>query len=807
MKLYRTIILSLAFATFCACVEEPELNVNPQDSSDVQFGLSLGNGIDTRTVYGEEANNSFPIYWVNGDKVLIASPQCLEGRNSAEFEVACSTATQNYADALTKTGDAGVQWGDTTPADFYSIYPSVGSSLVVSNNEIVANLQVASTQYAETSASTGGFYAQPKDMGNVMMYAYTPGVERGKTVNLRYKPFSTVIEFTIKAPTEQVAGQIQEITVQSLTLAAPTGTSIAGSFEFKFPAQNTDGEPSVKNISNGSNAITLHFVEDNQYQTVLTPSNPTLKAKMCVMPISGISSMKDWTISVTTSVGTFTKKIVDGAGINTALTPGKVHKMTLPTLKYKDGEWNYGTEDWITSLPDYRNIYVTEISLPGAWYAGTPTDQNYQATDDIQTLWDAGVRAFAVETKTMSGESSGQVNPNGVVISGLGSNNGSFAGGKNSLHGDTEGANGAAYRLYRGLSSGNGTRLRTIITNVANAVNPPEFGVLVISYADGGDGGRRYVDYGAWLQMLYEEFNALDSTVKENIYQGDLSANTTVNDVIGKLIIKVNIDAYIAESGSVTTYKNGNWIQTGDWPWEGYFEQVVDKHYEYEYANNLPALFSYNPFLQQMDNPDFSKPYYSNLYWKTWDDDYRGYTAEFNENSGFTWCFSSANRTQTNPAEGATANSTIPTYAQRQAALGAMMTMSKQIYDASTHNVWFYFNCGGTEATSSSSSNPSPTAFATTMNKWLKEQIDAKNNTTDGSPLGIVMFNQCTGSNTTYYSEDIINGIIEMNSQFYLKHAGDNVTGGTTPTAEIQSLSSSYSAAMAESGSNVISWE
>lgn len=799
MKLYRTIILSIAFATFCACVEEPELNLKPQDSSDVQFGLSLGNGIDTRTVYGEEASNSFPIYWVNGDKVLIASPQCLEGRNSAEFEVSCTTDTQNFADALTKTGEMGVQWGDTTPADFYSIYPSTGSSLVVKDGAVVANLQVASTQYAHTAASSkfAGFYAQPKDMGNVMMYAYTSDVKRGETVNLRYKPFSTVIEFTIKAPTEQVAGQTQEITVQSLTLTAPTGTSIAGSFEFKFPAQNTDGKPSVKNISNGSNAITLHFVEDNQYLTVLTPSHPTLKAKMCVMPISGITSMKDWTITVTTSVGTFVKKITEGEGIKTALTPGEVHKITLPTLKYKNGEWNYGTEDWITSLPDYRNIYVTEISLPGAWYAGTPSGQNYQATDNIQTLWNAGVRAFAVETRTMSGIGSlvddGQPNPNGVVVSGLGSAGQSTSGGLNSLNGETEGPAGEAYRRHRGFD-GDGVQLRTLITNVANAVNLPEFGVLVLSYADGGDGGHRYVDYGAWLQMLYEEFNALDSTVKEKIYQGDFSANTIVNEVIGKLIIKVNIDAYIAESGSITWEENvGSWLRP----------EYEERTQNYNYENNLPALFSYNPFIPQMESPDFSKPYYSTLYWKTWDDNKRDYTSEFNENSGFTWCFSSANRTSIDDS----ADTTIPEYKDRKAALGAMMTMSKQIYDASTHNVWFYFNCGGTQATSSNSSNPSPTAFATEMNEWLKDKIADKNNSDDASPLGIVMFNQCTAANNAYYGDDIIKGIIEMNSKFYLKHAGDNVTGGTTPTAEIQSLSSSYSAAMAESGSNAISWE
>ncbi|MDY3932386.1 MAG: hypothetical protein SOZ05_02445 [Muribaculaceae bacterium] len=104
-----------------------------------------------------------------------------------------------------------------------------------------------------------------------------------------------------------------------------------------------------------------------------------------------------------------------------------------------------------------------------------------------------------------------------------------------------------------------------------------------------------------------------------------------------------------------------------------------------------------------------------------------------------------------------------------------MMTFSKTVYDKSHHNVWFYFNCGGTQATSSTSDNPSPTDFASTMNSWLLNTINDK---TDPSPLGIVMFNQCTGANATYHGEDIIKAIIEMNSKFYLKHAG--TSGGST---------------------------
>ena len=61
------------------------------------------------------------------------------------------------------------------------------------------------------------------------------------------------------------------------------------------------------------------------------------------------------------------------------------------------------------------------------------------------------------------------------------------------------------------------------------------------------------------------------------------------------------------------------------------------------------------------------------------------------------------------------------------------------------------------------------------MNSWLLSTIKAK---TDPSPLGIVMFNQCTGDNNTYHGADIIKAIIEMNSKFYLKHAG--TSGGST---------------------------
>ena len=222
----------------------------------------------------------------------------------------------------------------------------------------------------------------------------------------------------------------------------------------------------------------------------------------------------------------------------------------------------------------------------------------------------------------------------------------------------------------------------------------------------------------------------------------------------GKLIVKVNIDANL----TIGNYTAAN------------------------------ALISYNPFLLQIstDASTFAHPYYSDLYWSNWSDNNKtcAQVSTLNGISGteaaskFIWVFSSANRTQVNTGT----NKTIPTYKNRQDALGAMMEFSKTVYDRSNHNVWFYFNCGGTQATSSTSDNPSPTNFAKMMNSWLLETINTK---TDPSPLGIVMFNQCT--NATYNGPAIIKAIIEMNSKFYLKHAGTSggSTGGdATPTAK-----------------------
>lgn len=730
MKSRNILIASFAalfLASSCSDVMEPDEIVKANPGDEVVFGAALP---ATKTVYGEETSTGFPIYWVNGDKVRVASPQCMSGRNSAEYQVTVASDVQNYATSMTKTGDTGVQWGDTEKADFYSIYPSSASTaLKVSGEGVTTTLHVDATQFASTTESETSYYAQPAEMGNVVMYAKTAGVTSGSTVELHYTPFSTVLEFEINAPSEPVADKQTEITIQSLTLTAPTGTTIAGDFGFTFPTGEGTTPSITPAATGGSNAITMHFLDNNQYTTKLTTTKATLKAKMCLMPISG--NLAGWKIEVNTSAGTFSKTLTDTGkdGKKTDLIAGQVHKIKLPTLNYASKEWVYTLASWIPTLPDYTNIYLSELSLPGAWYAGS--NEAYQATNNITTLWNAGVRAFAVECRTNSELNGIHWTPNYICISGSGKNT--------SLGTD-------AYR--------SGTNITTVLDAIKTALasHKDEYAVLVLSYADGGSGGHRAEDHAYFLQGVA---NAL-SGYTDIVYSGPITKNTTINDVKGKLIVKVNVDANLTL---------GN----------------------YTAAN---ALISYNPSLLQIstDASTFAHPYYSDLYWSNWADANKT-CAQVSTLTGispaeaaskFIWVFSSANRTQVNTGT----NTTIPTYKNRQDALGAMMTFSKTVYERSNHNVWFYFNCGGTEAESSTSGTVSPTNFAKTMNSWLLSTINAK---TDPSPLGIVMFNQCTGDNATYHGTDIIKAIIEMNSKFYLKHAG--TTGGSTggdatPTAK-----------------------
>lgn len=735
-KIYNYIMLAVMAFASVGCVEDLIDPNTPSVGSgdDVQFGLSL-NDSETRTIYGAEDNKAFPIYWSQGDRVLVASPQCPDGRNSAEYGVT-PVSGQSYAEAMNKTGEFGVQWGSSERADFYSIYPSTNASWqTLSETNVTAKLNIAPSQSADHVLNNGVYNSA--DMNNVIMYARTADVENGKTVNLKYKPYSTILEFEMTiAPTgtNQTYGSAK---VMSMTLTAPEGTPISGDFTLTFNGNNT---PVVSAIGNNSNTISLVFAS----QPVLNEDNKTLKAKLALIPDAATKNINGWVVEIDVREGSATETKPYKLTLNTeaTLTPGKIHKIKLPAFT-PEAAWVYQKESWITSLYDYKNIYLTELSIPGAWYSLGKKDGGYQASNhDATKLWNAGVRAFAVECRSYTKRKTINIGnntdaPTRIAVSGLGSNQ------------------GGAY-THQTLQSSAMIYISDVISDIAGAINKNEFGVLVLSYADGGSGGHRDIDYKYFLEGIAKEITQSGAS---NIYSSEITPETTVEDVLGTLIIKVNVDNNLPK---------GNYTYT--------------KAEDGKISGGMNVLLSYNPFMKQLASSSYTTPLFSKMYWSEWDDEYK--TTTTNNDSDFLWCFSSANRTAT---DGSTTD--VPTYAQRKTALRSMIEHSKEITANSGHNVWFYFNAGGTAAPNASDDTDAADAqeYAKIMNSWLLDIIKLKANggidtkgvfgvegaylKSDASPLGIVMFNQCTGDNATYHGEDIIKEIIEMNNKANLLRA------------------------------------
>ncbi len=348
MKRIFNHILPLAFAMAVVGCSDDDLSRENSNyaGEDVQFGVSLSSE-STRTLYGDEADGAFPIYWVNEDKVLMASPEC--SVQTAEYQVSV-TGTSSSANALTKTGDRGLQWGTSGTANFYSIYPSAGSNtLTVSGSTATATVNVESTQSTTCSTKTDSdnksyIYAQTANMNNVVMYAQKEDVTSGNEVALTYEPLSTVVEFKIIAPTDIEEGT--SILVKSVKLTATS--VIAGTLTFDFPVDLTlQSNGTMKDLGtysdSGSKSITVNIGDNG---ATLNSTTTYLKVKLCVLPLSN-ADLRNWEVTVNTEIttstgtttGTFTGHVNWDDNEYANYLPGiagQVIKVTLPYLNLNE---------------------------------------------------------------------------------------------------------------------------------------------------------------------------------------------------------------------------------------------------------------------------------------------------------------------------------------------------------------------------------------------------------------------------------------------------------------------------------------
>lgn len=400
MKTKKYFIVPFLAFLACSCQNEEYDNIQPTPGKDVQFGASLEQSA-TRTIYGDEINDGtkdvFPINWVNGDEVVVFSPDCASngGVGQATYKVNVgeeNSGKQNYANSLDKTGEIGVRWGDNETGSFYSIYPASSLYTKVSSNCKTVTLTMPAQQDNNYERITGEdgtekIVAYP-DMRACFMYAYTPDVPSGNTVNLKYKPLSTAIRFTLQGPQNE---SDNAVTITYVRIYAPSDVSINGTYTFD-DVTNGSGIPQAKN---GLNYVTMNVADANTGAYLTLAHGESVELNAFLLTGKDIVMNDEWYIEVGTGSGQSYKlslAAIEGTNdVNRTLKPGMIHRLPiLPPIT--SAEWS--AENWMKNLQ--RNVYLSEISLPGSWYS---LNSEYQDPATIDRQYAIGIRAFHLDTR------------------------------------------------------------------------------------------------------------------------------------------------------------------------------------------------------------------------------------------------------------------------------------------------------------------------------------------------------------------------------------------------------------------------
>ena len=590
MKTNKFLMISALAILAFSCSEEEQWGGQPTPGEEVKFGASL-ESTDTRTIYGDEANGAFPIYWVNGDRVQIFSPQCAtnddpDAIGSAVYAVTVEKATQNYATSIDKVGDWGVRWGDNATADFYSVYPAT-SATVVGQDCKSARLTMTTQQNNTVRVENGVKKVYP-DMNNCFMYAATPGANSGADVNLSYKPLSTAVRFNVVGPQTGDA-----VGIQYARLYAPTGTYLSGSFNVDFTNADTqtgDEMPTVTHVDGRAfNYASMNAAyEGGAYRTI--EPNETVEFCIYFLLERETEITDDWYIEIATTNNVVLKKNLRpyDAEANRTLIPGQIHR--LPDLPALDNAEEWDPANWMENIQ--RNVYLSEISLPGSWNSLSTDFQGARA--NIASQYAAGVRAFHFDTRWRGTER--------VIIGGLDevvdlgvvdTDDHSFR--ENSITGDR-------------YMTTDAPSFADALKQITDQCKDEEYMVVICTFAQGS------AVYGDWRKAISDACAANDKVKDAN----KLSENSVVADVLGKVIVIVNTYTEGEVSESPCFYFNmGMTLNQGEFTGQDYYEVPMLKN---NIANS--GITIYGTHAQITTDGD------------SYNDDDRGYVPSLSEREG-----------------------------------------------------------------------------------------------------------------------------------------------------------------------------
>lgn len=739
MNTKKIFLMSALALLVYGCQDENEgASIQPTPGEEVKFGGMLDDNALTRTIYGDETKSGFPIYWVNGDQVLVASPDCGQygGVGSATYAISVENEKQNYATSMDKTGDAGVQWGNNAIANFYSIYPASDNTRFT-QNLTSARLTVTTQQNNTWNTETN---TVSPDMSACFMYAKTENVPSGDVVNLAYKPLSTAVRFTVNGPTSG-----DPVTISYIRLYAPTGVALSGTFNVDFTGTGTDGMPVVSAVTGRTyNYASMNAASSTGAYLTLAPGK-SADVQLFFLLEQEITMDKNWYIEVATTSGTYKKNLTaDGTSGNVTLKPGQIHKLPgLPTLNPGE-EWD--PANWMVNIQ--RNVYLSEISIPGSWNSLNPDFQGDNPS--ITDQYNAGVRAFHLDTRWRATDDWRGISGNSPITD-LGIANGG------STY-DVVGDNGERLKCMTQAAP----KFASALTEITSKVQEDEYMVVYCTFAQGS------TVHGDWRSEIATACQNNDKVINAH----DLSANSTVADVLGRVIV------------IVSTYTPGE-VQS-----KTFFTDLRNELDETEYQDNLYL----------------TKPL----------------TYNNSTSSGISLYATYAQKT--NDGDGATGETGDrgyePTLTERQTKCENLLSWSQTNYNTGSfqHNAWIYMGLGGYVfehydwdiAGTLDSEN-----YAAVNNRlisWLNGKLNEMETNKAYYPVGIVFMNGVVKrqQGTTVDITQTVKDILLLNNRYRKAYDpdrspvdGEYISGGGSA---VSSAAPGYSSGMTDNRTNAIVW-
>lgn len=735
-------------AMFSGCADENLDNTvkNPVKSGEeIMFGSKLSGDADviesnpgTRTVYGNRTTTGVPVYWEadGSDEIAIFCNQASQpASHLVNYKITPDETDHATAATVAKvnTNEAGLQWGDLdTEHRFYAFYPASavkGSVEEDQTGKITANIPVTQQVQEWRTVEKGAngaidgkktYFGLP-NMDYAYMYAYnavTPSeVDKRQAINLQFHNLVTVLDITVQGPSSGTA------TITNINVDAIEGEEPILTGDFTCNIRNTETgvigtcEP-VGDFNEERGRISIPCYDNKNKQFIQLGPNELLNVKAYIIPQDLENTVKQRTLRVTVSLlnGAPCRKTLHTADV----TPHKINRVILPPLTIG------GTNYWMSSLdPD---IYVSELSIPGSKFSVLTSNNGanrvYQNAT-IQKQFEDGVRAFIFQTATKYSWS-----------------------GYDGLYVICENKDRTVMKISDAIA-----QIASYLDACEKAKKMNEFAFVMLTYSS-GETPWPFDDEHDWIDRLRDEVNSIAGDAANRIYTGEITPETTIDDVKGKIILKANYNSQnmISNYGSTTAP-----IMFTYWG-SAYGPKIYDGSYYQDIYGGMPM--------------DWGKP--------VWYE---------NSDAKLRWYYQEVTSVGTGQEA---------TREEKETFIKNLFTKSVDLYHNDTnHKTWFMNDLGGyySDNADINGRGTGIQALAIDMNQMGVDELQKRE---ENAGLGLIFMNfadKQKGSGVDYKSDWLIQTIIDNNFKFALRKKGSS----TTP-------SSKYNATYSNGG-NAVGWD